>query len=127
MPDIQSRQDIELLVDAFYKRVLEDEQIKVFFTKVVSLDWDVHIPVMYDFWESMLLDVAKYRRNAMLKHLELNERRRLESAHFDRWLELWEETVKAHFEGEKASKAISKARQIGELMQFKLNSLTPFK
>jgi hemoglobin len=50
MPDITTRQDIELLVDKFYGQVIEDDIIGEFFTGVVKLDWTVHIPIMYNFW-----------------------------------------------------------------------------
>lgn len=124
MADIQTRIDVEKLVDAFYKQVLSDELIGPFFTDVVVLDWDVHIPIMYDFWESMLLDSGAYKRNAMLKHIALDEKKKLEDVHFDRWVSLWEHTVNDHFAGKRAALAITKARQIGALIQHKLQSLT---
>lgn len=46
MQDISSRQDIALLVNRFYKQVLLDKIIGNFFTEVVPLDWEVHIPIM---------------------------------------------------------------------------------
>lgn len=120
MPDIQNRSDVEQLVDAFYEQVIQDEVIGDFFTRIVELDWDMHIPVMYDFWESMLFGTAKYKGNAMLKHFALHERKPLEEKHFERWLSLWENAVRSHFEGERANQAVERARQIGGLMQFKL-------
>lgn len=49
MTDISSREDIQLLVDSFYKQVLKDEVIGHFFTTVVKMEWDIHIPIMVDF------------------------------------------------------------------------------
>jgi len=121
MRDIKDRVDIELIVDSFYTRVLDDEVIKAFFTEVVALDWDVHIPVMYDFWETTLLGQSKYKGNPMLKHLALNDMKSLQSHHFDRWLSLWEGTIRSHFMGDKADMAIARAHQIALLMQHKIN------
>ncbi len=73
MKDIQERKDIELLVDEFYKKVLKDDVIGHFFTEVVQLDWEKHIPIMYDFWETTLLGNIKYKGNPMVKHIELSK------------------------------------------------------
>lgn len=123
MNDIQNRRDIEFLIDAFYTKAVTDDVIGFFFTKVVVLQWEVHIPIMCDFWESVLFGQAKYKGNPMLKHIELSRKHALQSEHFMRWLELWETTVKENFSGEKAIEAISKAKQIGDLMQFKIKSV----
>ncbi|TBW30415.1 group III truncated hemoglobin [Gramella sp. KN1008] len=124
MKDIQNRKDIELLVDEFYKLVIKDEKIGHFFTRVVKLDWDHHIPVMYDFWESSLLGKMKYKGNPMIKHIELSKKETLKEEHFNRWLNLWEKTIRKHFEGKKAETAIQRGRQIAELMKFKIERYT---
>jgi truncated hemoglobin YjbI len=48
---IQSREDIEFLVDAFYKKVLKNTLIGHFFTEVAQFGLEQHMPVMYSFWE----------------------------------------------------------------------------
>ncbi|MFK7846514.1 MAG: group III truncated hemoglobin, partial [Rhodothermales bacterium] len=120
MEDIRDRKDIMHLVDTFYKQVLVDDVIGFIFTDVAKLDLDAHMPTMYDFWETTLLGEMKYNRNAMLKHIELNQKEPLLPAYFDRWLLLWERTVSANFAGEKADLAIKKANHIAELMKFKM-------
>ncbi|SDS05698.1 group III truncated hemoglobin [Gramella sp. MAR_2010_147] len=120
MKDIQNRKDIELLVDEFYKLVIKDELIGHLFTQIVKLDWNVHIPVMYDFWETSLLGKTKYKGNPMLRHIELNRKETLKPEHFDRWLSLWEQSIKSNFKGEKAGMAIQRGHQIAELMKFKI-------
>ena len=124
MKDIQTRKDVETLVDKFYKKVLKDEVIGVFFTKVISLNWEVHIPTMYNFWESMLFGKATYNGNPMLKHMLLNKKKELKPEHFERWLSLWEQTAKENFEGEKCREAVSKAKQIGGLMELKVKQFS---
>jgi len=120
MPDIQTRQHIETLVSSFYRKVLGDEVIGTFFTEVVQLDFEVHMPTMYDFWESILLGKQVYKGNPMLKHIALNRQKPMQKPHFDRWLGLWRETVEEQFEGPVAEKAIRTAQQIGGLMQVKV-------
>ena len=120
MKDIQNRDDIVLLVDKFYAKVLKDELIGVFFIEIVKLDTKVHIPIMYNFWESTLLGSRNYQGNPMIKHIQLNRMKAIKPEHFERWINLWEETANENFSGEKASLAIQRAKQIGELMQHKL-------
>ena len=120
LKDIENRDDIILLIDKFYSRVIADDFIGYFFTEVIALDWDKHIPVMYDFWETTLLGKMKYKGNPMLKHLELNKKEPLVPAHFHRWLTHWETTIRENFSGRKAEEAIKRANQIAELMKFKI-------
>lgn len=130
MKEIKSRTDIELLINKFYEKIVEDDLIGFFFKKVIKLDWSKHIPVMYDFWETTLLGVAKYKGNPMKIHIDLHMKEKLKPEHFDRWLEIWEETIKENFDGDKSEQAIKKAIQIGMLMKFKIeqyatNNKTP--
>ncbi|MFT6883748.1 MAG: hemoglobin [Marinoscillum sp.] len=120
MKDLATREDIVKLVDAFYKKAINDEVLGHFFTEVVQLDFAVHMPVMYDFWESTLLGNHVYKGNPMLKHIALSKKSPITSAHFERWLDLWVKTVNLFFEGQKAAEAVSKATQIAALMQYKI-------
>lgn len=122
MKEIENINDVEFLVDEFYKKVIVDELIGKFFTVVVNFEWEVHIPIMVSFWETLLFGKASYKGNPMTKHIELNKLSKLETVHFERWLDLWKETVNENFIGEKASDAVSKAETIAKLMQSKLNS-----
>lgn len=122
MKDIENVNDIEFLVDEFYQKVIVDELLGRFFTIVVNFEWEVHIPIMVSFWETVLLGKASYKGNPISKHIELNKLSKLESVHFERWLELWRVTVNENFIGEKAAEAIAKAETIAKLMQTKLDS-----
>lgn len=120
MPDLVTRADIDLLVRRFYERILVDELIGHFFTEVVALDLDEHLPHLCDFWETTLLGNPIFKGNPMQKHIALNQKSPMRPEHFDRWLGEWEATIRAHFQGPKSEEAIQRARQIGALMQFKV-------
>ena len=122
MKDIQNRKDIEFLVDTFYTQLLVDDLIGVFFTDVIKLNWEIHIPIMYDFWEMILLGGTTYKGNPMLKHIQLNNKKALDATHFDRWLSIWEKTIQENYQGERADMAIQRANNIGALMQFKIKT-----
>ncbi len=120
MPDLTTRQDIDQLLADFYARAMTDTSIGHFFTEVVALNLETHLPVIGNFWESVLLGQPVYRGNPMLTHLELAEKSPLQPAHFERWLELWRLSVRARFAGERADLAIDRAEQIARLMLFKI-------
>ena len=55
-----------------------------------------HLPVIGDFWESVLFGTgvyAKHRRNPLQVHGEIDEKRSLEAPHFNRWLAIFFECV----------------------------------
>lgn len=116
-PDIRTREDVRRLVRAFYALATTDEVIGPIFTDVARLDLDRHLPVMDDFWESLLLGARSYGGGAMAKHLELNRRAPLLPEHFQRWLQLFERTVEELFQGAKADEARVRARMIARSME----------
>jgi len=120
---IASRADVEELVNRFYDRVKADDLLGPIFHDVARVNWDKHLPIMYDFWCSILLDEDVYHRNAMIPHLQLNKRFPLEARHFQRWLQLFDETVDGYYEGEKAELAKFRATSIAGVMRTKLGLL----
>ncbi len=118
--DITDRADIEKLVNDFYRKVKADPVIGYIFTEVAALDWDHHLPTMYAFWESVLLDAGTYRGNPILKHIELDGKLRLTPEHFDQWKKLFNETVDDAFEGPKADLAKQRAEMMAQLMWYKI-------
>jgi hemoglobin len=119
-PDISSRKDIELLVNSFYKLATKDKIIGVFFTEVVQMQWEKHIPVICDFWDSILFHTATFRGNPMIRHIELHKKKNLEDIHFDRWVELFFATVDELFEGKKVGLLKEKTISMKLLMQYKI-------
>ncbi len=119
--DIQTRADIELLITRFYDKVKQDPLIGFIFTDVAKVNWDTHLPIMFDFWETLLLNATSYNRNAMGVHFEINRQVKLEGEHFARWMELFTGTVNELFSGPVADNARKRARSIAEVMLHKMN------
>ena len=107
-------------MDQFYSKVLKDDLIGFIFTEIAQISLEKHMPVMYDFWESTLLNASVYTGNPMQIHLSLDDKVLLTKDHFDRWLKLFKETVDQHFKGEKAELAKTRALSIATVMQIKL-------
>lgn len=60
---------------------------------------------MVDFWETVLFGGYKYKGNPMLIHMKLHKKEALHPKHFERWIHIWETTVKSNFNGVVATKA----------------------
>ncbi|WP_125105932.1 MULTISPECIES: group III truncated hemoglobin [Gulosibacter] len=120
MHDLSDRADVERLVSTFYLSAFEDPLIGPIFTDVAKLDLDHHLPIMCDFWETVLWNAGKYRRNALQLHFALHTKHPLGEEHFERWLDLWTNNLDAQFSGPIADRAKLQATRIAGSMQRRL-------
>lgn len=118
--DIEGRPDIELLVNTFYEKVRNNSSIAHFFKDVVNVNWDKHLPNMYNFWENVLFYSGSYDGNPMRVHKTINSRHNFSEDDFKVWLELFTSTVDELFEGEKAALAKQRAYSIATVMRLKI-------
>lgn len=117
--DIKTREDIDALMRVFYSRALLDETIGYVFTDIARIDLDSHLPIIGDFWESLLLGQNVYQRhgrNPLQIHAELNQKTPLEAGHFRRWLEIFTAAVDEMFAGERADLIKQRAEAIANRM-----------
>src|SRR5215217_9143651 len=96
--DIESREDLETVLTAFYEKAFRDDLIGHFFTEVVPLDLETHIPVIADFWEAIVFNTRGYRKNVMEVHQHINHLSSIKKEHLDRWVKIFTETVDESFE-----------------------------
>jgi hemoglobin len=119
--DIQTRDDVFLLVSSFYKKVREEEVLGPFFNKVIK-DWDAHIERLTTFWETSLFMTKKlehrYYGNPLKVHVNVDQENdnAITELHFGLWLNLWFATIDELFEGEYANNAKNRARKMGTFM-----------
>jgi hemoglobin len=118
--DIENRDDLFLLMQTFYRRLLADETVSYLFTDVAKIDLDHHLPVLVDFWDMVLFQSDTYRKNAIQLHMILHQKSPLKPEHFQTWLSYFSETVDELFEGQKATEAKKRARSIASIMQIKI-------
>jgi len=119
--DIENREDIWQLINSFYDTLLDDPMVGPIFTDVAQINLSEHLPILYDFWESVIFFQSKYRGNPMEVHIALHQKHPLAEKHFNRWLEIFYTTTDGLFEGEKANLAKERANSIAILMQMKIN------
>jgi len=116
--DIENREDIERLLDEFYKVAVIDGEIGHHFD---SLDLIAHLPVISDFWEKVLFGRPVYFNNPLAVHQVLHARSPLLPEHFSRWVVIFRETVDRLFQGEMAEMAKLRAFAIGHNLNHRLN------
>ncbi|UZR98903.1 group III truncated hemoglobin [Chondrinema litorale] len=119
MKDIENNSDIQLLVDEFYKKVNEDELLSPIFNEIAQVNWKDHLPKMYKFWSKLLLGENEYQGSPFDKHIQLP----IGENHFNRWIQLFLETLDAHFAGSKATEARLKAQSIANIFNFKMKTI----
>jgi hemoglobin len=118
-PDIKNRADIEKLVNVFYDKIKTDTEIGYFFTEVAKVDWEKHLPIMYNFWENILFSTGNFEGNPMLKHKDLHQKSKLNPAHFLDWNTLFNDTVDELFTGDRATEIKQRAKNIAAVMMTK--------
>ena len=121
--DIESREDVERLVRAFYGKAMHDELIGYLFTDVAELDLESHVPQITDFWETQLLGAQSYSGGAFHPHANLHRKSPLKQGHFERWLILWTRTVDELYDGPRAALAKVHALRIANAFHGRLQNL----
>jgi hemoglobin len=122
--DIETHEDCERLVRAFYGRALTDPVLGFIFVDVAHLDLEEHVPRITSFWETILLGARSYSGGAFAPHAALNTRVRLRAGHFERWLWLWRTTVDELFAGERAELAKAHSRRVAQAFHDRLESIS---
>lgn len=123
--DIAGRDDLVGLLRDFYGRAFRDALLGPVFVDIARMDLDAHLPVICDFWLTVLFRAGSYRRNALQPHLRLHMRANLVPAHFERWLMLWRTTVDDRHAGPKAELAKLQAARIAGAMSRRITGATP--
>ena len=122
--DFQSKDDLIELLNHFYQKALNDEEIGFFFTEVVKLNLEKHIPVIAAFWDNILFSNTEYKGNPMQVHMDIYKIHPIEKQHFDRWLFLFHQTVDSLFSGSKAHLIKERAISIATVMQIKFATIS---
>ena len=118
--DIVTRGDIEKLVDGFYNKVRKDTMLGFIFVDIAKVNWDTHLPIMYDFFENILFYTGPYSGNPMELHKHVNRLFPITDEHFSRWILLFNTTVDELFIGDSAELVKQRAKNIAEIMQMKI-------
>ncbi len=123
--DIESREDVFLLVSSFYNKIRKDPILAPFFNETIK-DWDAHLERLTTFWESSLFMTRKleqkYLGNPLEAHIKIDAENNnsITETHFGLWLNLWFQTIDELFEGDYAENAKRRARKMSTFLYLKI-------
>jgi hemoglobin len=121
--DLAGRADIELLVNTFYDKIRGDDLLGFIFDDVAKIDWAVHLPKMYAFWETMIFRSGGFVGNPLAAHARLVPLTAMGRPQFDRWLAVFIATVDELFAGEKAEHIKNAAADMANVIHAKINGV----
>ena len=118
---IESREDLSLLVRTFYSKIRKDALLGPIFNGIIT-DWETHLELLTDFWETNLFFKRKYFGNPMHAHIEVDKKvgGSINELHFGTWINLWHETINDLFEGETAIVAKNRARNMATFIHLNI-------
>ncbi len=113
---IISLDDIKKLVDTFYGKVRNDELIGPIFNERIQDRWPQHLAKMYTFWQTVLLGEHTYFGSPFPPHANLP----VSHQHFEKWMELFKQTLDELFIGAVAEDAKWRAGKMAEMFESKI-------
>ncbi len=118
---IKDRTDVSLLVRTFYKKIRKDKVLGPIFNNSIT-DWESHLELLTDFWETQLFLKRKYHGNPITAHQEVDEKinHTVTSEHFGLWLNYWFGTIDELYTGEIAWIAKNRAQKMSTMLFMKI-------
>ena len=95
---------ISEFVECFYARIRNDDMLGPLFESRVC-DWSSHLDRMKAFWRSVLHNSGEFAGNPMLKHILIPG---LDATHFERWLNIFYETLRDLEPGPEATSLVAR-------------------
>lgn len=110
--DLDTPDEVFELVTRQYADVVQDELLQPYFTFGPGfIDWQGHIGLVTDYWCHVLLYAPDYEIDTIENHRHLHDRAPFTPELFDRWLQIFHDTVDGGWEGPRA--ALAKKRATG--------------
>lgn len=91
------------------------------FNSIIN-DWDTHLDLLTDFWETQLFLKKKYQGNPVTAHQEVDDKMNhtITPEHFGLWLNLWFETLDELFEGDTVWIAKNRAQKMSTMLYLQI-------
>lgn len=102
------------MVRRFYQDVVQDDLLGPMFDGVARVDWSEHLPKLVAFWSRILLGIGGYAGNPLRAHAEVHAASPFTPEHFERWLELFHDTVELGWTGPNVERALEFAHRVAD-------------
>jgi hemoglobin len=110
--DLVDPHEVAEMVRRFYRDVAQDDLLGPVFNIVARVDWSAHLPKLTDYWCRLLFGLGGYAGNPLRAHQLVHEKCPFTQRHFERWLDLFCETVDLGWIGPNAEKAKAFAARV---------------
>ncbi len=113
--DLDDQEEIAEMVRRFYQDVAQDDLLGPLFNDVAQVDWNEHLPKLTLFWCRALLGIQGYVGNPFRAHADVHTQSPFTLAHFERWLQLFTDTVELGWTGPNAERALALAHNVARV------------
>jgi hemoglobin len=118
--DLDSPDEIAEMVRRFYRDVAQDDLLGPVFNDVARVDWGEHLSKLTLFWCRALLGIEGYTGNPFRAHELVHGSSAFTVRHFERWLELFRDTIELGWVGPNSSRALVLARNVARVHSHQL-------
>ena len=112
--DADAEERLRALVFEFYDRVRRDDLLGPVFEDRIGGRWEEHLERMCDFWSSVLHASGRYRGDPVGSHARIPA---IAPRHFDRWIDLFEETAHDVLPVEEAEDIVARSRRMRVVLE----------
>ncbi len=113
--DLDTSEEIAEMVRRFYADVAMDALLGPMFDDVAQVDWTEHRAKLTAFWCRALLGQQGYAGNPFRAHARVHAKQAFTSAHFERWLLLFRETLELGWTGPNVARARALADNVARV------------
>ena len=85
--------------------------------QAARVNWHAHVETLIEFWAWQLLGSPGYDGQPLRAHEPVHARTPLSHAHYERWVELFCDTVDRSFQGPRAELAKGRGRKMAAAME----------
>jgi hemoglobin len=118
--DLDTVDEIFEMVTRQYSDVVQDDLLAPYFTFGPGyLDWQAHIGSVADYWNHVVLLAPDYDIDVLEGHRHLHHHRPFTPALFDRWLQIFLDTVDGGWTGPNATLAKKRATGMARAMSLR--------
>lgn len=117
--DIETIDDIKLVVNTFYQRIQKNELLGAIFEERIKDRWPEHLEKMYRFWQTVLLGAHNYNGAPFPPHATMP----ISQGHFKIWVGIFSETIDELFEGEIATEAKNRGALMAAIFNSKIDHI----
>jgi hemoglobin len=123
--DLVTPREISEMVRRFYQDVAQDDLLGPVFNDVARVDWGEHLAKLARFWCRVLLGLEGYAGNPFRAHAAIHAQSPFTLDHFERWLQLFHDTVELGWVGPNATRALAVAHDVARVHRNHLLSGVP--